>query len=56
MVSTLRMLTSLMFHCHALLRCVVNRIGELGWAIVLYVVLHDTMMHFLLSRVNSIVT
>ena len=50
MVSTLRMLTSRMFHCHALLRCVVNRIGELD------VVLHDTMMHFLLSRVNSIVT
>ena len=52
MVSTLRMLTSLMFHCPALLRCVVNRIGELGWAIVCSVTWHDDA----LSVVNSIVT
>lgn len=52
MVSTLRMLTSLMFHCHALLRCVVNRIGELGLAIVCSVTWHDDA----LSVVNSIVT
>ena len=42
MVSTLRMLTSLMLHCHALLRCVVNRIRELGWAMVsLCITWHD---------------